>query len=417
MQNLGRIPRIREPRILTTNPTLPVSDDEDSNFTMLEDTLRMLSHKKDKINKMSWEGVMKLVELRRKTPQLGDGSSQFSRDSAPKPKIFKQQEDDGINSLHEARFERLPLSDVSSWWEKVPIARTHLYKNIPLKFMGAQNKVSEKTIGNLHDRSKPLTLKNFFTQNVCVAAKPVKRIERKGSEGLEMLYDYAWEDPCSLAEVTDSILNYITVLHQLWPYDPTGVMMFRVINKYKWITVATELKEKVSVITAFFNAVLQDNAGRSVREETILNFKEQEEILKSSLVAHNLPSTVPTGRSSRADLDRGKGRFNANSYNSQPNNSNSQAGHSRSHGRNHSNNTVGNNSGNNGGNRRNLSNTRPRASFNNLGVCHGFNNDNCKNPTTQHGCKSNGRELAHVCNVWVDAQKGFCLAGNPRTKH
>jgi hypothetical protein len=64
--------------------------------------------------------------------------------------------------------------------------------------------------------------------------------------------------------------------------------MLRVINKYKWINVATDLKDKVSVITAFFNAVLQDNAGRSVREETILSFKEQEEIMKLSLTAHNL---------------------------------------------------------------------------------------------------------------------------------
>ena len=73
-------------------------------------------------------------------------------------------------------------------------------------------------------------------------------------------------------------------------------MMFRVINKYKWITVASELKEKVSVITVFLNAVLQDNAGRSVREGTILSFKEQEEIMKLTLVthSHNLPSTVPT---------------------------------------------------------------------------------------------------------------------------
>ena len=155
----------------------------------------------------------------------------FSRDLVPKTISFKKQDDDGVKVLHEARFLRLPLSNLSDWWGNVPITRPHLYKNIPLKFFGAHNMVSDKTIGNLHDRAKPQTLINFFSQNVCVAAKPVKRIERKGSDGLEMLYDYAWEDPCSLAEVTDSMLNYITILHQLWPLDPTGTMMLRVINK------------------------------------------------------------------------------------------------------------------------------------------------------------------------------------------
>ena len=402
-----------------TPTTTVVANDEDqeeeTNFSMLEDTLpddaRMLSHKKSKINKMSWEGVMKLVELRRKTPQLGENAALFSRDLVPKTVSFKKQDDDGVKVLHEARFLRLPLSNLPDWWGKVPITRPHLFKNIPLKFLGAHNMVSDKTIGNLHDRAKPQTLKNFFSQNVCVAAKPVKRIERKGSDGLEMLYDYAWEDPCSLAEVTDSILNYITILHQLWPLDPTGTIMLRVINKYKWINVATDLKDKVSVITAFFNAVLQDNAGRSVREETILSFKEQEEIMKLSLTAHNLPNSVPTGRIPRHDQDQGNRGKRFSNINPPPSNQSYNSTNNR-------NNSGRYNTGNHvNGKRPNNPNTRPRASFNNLGVCYSYNNDNCKNPSSQHGCKNGNRDLAHVCNVWVEAQKSFCLANHPRTKH
>ena len=100
-----------------TPTTTVVANDEDqeeeTNFSMLEDTLpddaRMLSHKKSKINKMSWEGVMKLVELRRKTPQLGENAALFSRDLVPKTVSFKKQDDDGVKVLHEARFLRLPL--------------------------------------------------------------------------------------------------------------------------------------------------------------------------------------------------------------------------------------------------------------------------------------------------------------------
>ena len=45
-------------------------------------------------------------------------------------------------------------------------------------------------------------------------------------------------------------------------------------------SVGSDLKDKVSVITALFNAVLQDNSSLSVREEIILSFEEQEEIMK-----------------------------------------------------------------------------------------------------------------------------------------
>ena len=68
-----------------------------------------------------------------------------------------------------------------------------------------------------------------------------------------MIYDFAWEDPASMAEVTESLVNYMTALHQLWPY------------KYKWVNMSNNLREKVSVITTYFNTVMQDNAGRSVR--------------------------------------------------------------------------------------------------------------------------------------------------------
>ena len=68
---------------------------------MLEDTLpedaRMLAHKKNKINLMTWDGVMKLVELRRRSVQLNDNSAHFSKDSAPKPVTFEEEDDHALN--------------------------------------------------------------------------------------------------------------------------------------------------------------------------------------------------------------------------------------------------------------------------------------------------------------------------------
>jgi len=86
------------------------------------------------------------------------------------------------------------------------------------------------------------------------------------------------------------------------------------------------MKEKISVITMFFNSVLQDNAGRSVRGETVLNFKEQEEMLKTALITHSLQSSVPTSRP-RADTElRNRARFNQLAQNHQFNNGNFKNG-------------------------------------------------------------------------------------------
>ena len=211
---------------------------------------------------MTWEGVMKLVELRRKSALFNDSQNHFSKDQPLKPKIFPELTDDGMKTLHDARFLRCLLAEPETWWKKVPTSRPHLFKNIPLSFTGAQNKIADETIGSLHDRAKPPTLKNFSSQNACVSSKPMKWIERKGAEGLEMIYNYAWEDPSSMFEVTESLLNYSTMLQQLWPYDPAALIMLRLINKYKWIYVSTDMKEKISVITMFFNSVLHSQGNR-----------------------------------------------------------------------------------------------------------------------------------------------------------
>ena len=134
----------------------------------------------------------------------------------------------------------------------------------------------------------------------------MKRLERIGTEGLKMIYNFAWEDPASMAEVTESLVNYMTVLQQLWPYDPTAIIMMRLINKYKWINMSSDLREKILVITTFFNSVLQDNAGRSLWGETVLGFKDQEDLLKAALVAHNLSSSIPASHAPRNDHDYNK---------------------------------------------------------------------------------------------------------------
>ena len=368
-----------------------------TNYDILKDVrpgeARLMRNQKTKINQMSMSEVLDLVKLKRAADQanIGEASSRFSKDKPPKPRKFKEETDDSVRHLHKARFLRAPLSDLKKWWRMMPAARSHIYKTIPLKFSGSQSKISDKTIGFLHDRAKALTIKNFHSQNVCVAAKPMKKIERKDAEGLVTLFDYSWEEPSSLAEFTEALINYISAMQQLWPLDPTGIIMLRLINTYKWVSVAYELKEKVSVLAAYFNGVLQENAGRAIRGEVILDYKEHEDILKLALTSHNLPSSVPTGRIPKLNQDRNVKRT---VHTSNP----SSSGYNSSF-------------------RKDRQNQRPKATFNGLGVCYAFNNGSCKSQSTPAGCKNAGREFAHVCNVYVDQKSSFCLAKHPRSSH
>ena len=370
---------------------------------MLEDILpaeaRLFKGQKAKLNKMSMGEVLDLVKLKREAEQasLGENSSKYSKDRAPKSKTFKQQSDDGFKELHKARFLRAPLSSTGKWWKHIPSARTHIYKNLPLKFSGSQGKISEKTIGILHDRAKSLTVKNFHSQNACVAAKPMRKIERKDAEGLVTLYDYSWEEPASLSEFTEALVNYMVALQQLWPLDPTAIIMLRIINQYKWISAANELREKISVLASFFNAVLEENRGRAVRGETILDFKEQEDVLKSTLTAHNLSCSIPTSRFQKLEPEqhtKGRNKFTTQSQFGMANNSYQ-------------------------GRRDRTQPSRPRAQSNGLGVCYAFNNGSCRSSPTATGCKNanTNRELAHVCNVYVESKSAFCLEKHPRSKH
>jgi len=54
---------------------------------------------------------------------------------------------------------------VKNFWHKVPIKRKNTYRRLPLEHGGAANLISEHTIVRSHDRSLPLMIKMFMSQN------------------------------------------------------------------------------------------------------------------------------------------------------------------------------------------------------------------------------------------------------------
>ena len=317
--------------------------------------------------------------------------SSFTKDTLPNSTLFKEARDNGVKRLHEARFLRLPLVDQKKWWHLVPLTRNHKYRNIPLKFMGCQGQVAEKTVENAHDRSNAHQLKHFFSENISVNAKPLKKIERTDEDGLSTVLDYLWEEPSSLSHVQDAIINYQAVLHNLWPTDPTAIIILKVLNKYKWIANGDNLKDKVASCTSFFNSIMRENAGRAVRGEVIMSFEEQEHLLKDVLVAHGIQGTVPIGRIPK--LENPNPKQSKVFTNSKPVSS---------------------------GPRRTTNSTKfQTARVGALGCCYGYNDSNCSNlAKTKAGCKdSRGREFAHNCNKFLTQSQAHCLGDHPRHKH
>ena len=53
-----------------------------------------------------------------------------------------------------------------------------------------------------------------------------------------------------------------------------------------------------------------------------------------------------------------------------------------------------------------------------LDVCWDFNSKHgCKRPTTPGGCKTDKKEYAHACNIWVKSKSAYCLMPHGRKSH
>ena len=340
------------------------------------------------VNSIDLNNLLSIAKLDRENLKALDGdlSSSFNPDKKPKSTTFKKQKDDGFKNLHLARFQRLPLAKMEKWWKLVPKVRTHQYKNLELKFSGCNNKLTQKTIQSLHDRTKVLQFKHFHAANVNVSAKPVKKIEKREEEGIVSTLDFAWENPTTIAQVSDTLLNYTTALFQLWPYDPTGLILMRVINKFNFASAAPTVSERVSVITAFFNLVLRENATRAVRKDLILDFDEQVDCFKNILSASGYSSAVPsTYRIPKSDSDQFKAKFtplpsrNASNFNL----------------------------------------PKPKANVvlhNGVPICFNYNTGSCRNPSSTVGCRDSkvGKDYAHVCNKWIQAKNSHCFQRHSR---
>ena len=345
--------------------------------------------KKRNVNRMKFKNLMSLCKAWKDTDSTNRGANTetFAKDVKPPKKKFKAATDDGRKNLHNARFLRQPLDSPKIWWNKVPTNRPHIFKNMSMDFTGRQNCVAEKTIANLHNRTLALNLKHFNSDNVTVSSKPKKTINNFSEQGMTSIFDFCWDEPSTMLQIQDSILNYCFLNHNLWPLDPTGLQIIGCLTKYRWIAHAPEMKTRTEIITTFFDNVMRINAIRATNRECILSAEEQEETLKRVLIKHGMRPEVPVQE--KAKFQNANQILNQNQRNQS---------------------------------KKPTQDRRPVPNVNGQQCCWEFNSidgKKCRNSPTSRGCKmTDGRELLHVCSAWVPSKKTWCLnPSHPRSRH
>ena len=95
----------------------------------------------------------------------GKGDGEFGKDCQIPSSSFEAGEDNCASILHPARFQRAPVVEMKKFWHLIPVKRSHTYRRLALDHCGAAGKVSECVIVRAHDRSLPLRIKMFFSNN------------------------------------------------------------------------------------------------------------------------------------------------------------------------------------------------------------------------------------------------------------
>ena len=308
-----------------------------------------------------------------------------TRDVKPATKTFIGGEDNCADLLLEARFQRYPIQDPSKWFSKMPTKRKAIFKSMPFKFFGGQNRVADSTIVKAHDRTICLQLKHYLTENSNVASKPKKEYKKLDETGVALITDDWWESAGNLSSVQAAFDNYSMVLFNLWPYDPTSMILNTLMTNYKWISAAPDLNTSLDIVKAHFNSVLKDNANRAINEEVVMSFDEQETLLKSILARNGLRPELPFNEKRPAEEKLQSDRAAGPKVRKVDN--------------------------------------KPRRYLTSAGqeTCRLWNNLDgktvCRNLPSGNGCSFRGKVFPHLCSFYMISKGAICEGGHRRKDH
>lgn len=346
---------------------------------------RPQSLKGEALADLSMQDMLAFVKLKTdKSKEEADSVDIFQGDKVQPTITWPEQKDNGTTELHPARFSRMPTTSPKEWYHLVPLKRTPILRHLPLYYSGADNMVSIKTVELLQDRTKSLSLKHFHSANLYVTSKTKKEVTKFTADGCTKSFDFNWENPTTLQQLQEAVINYASLLQNIWPYDHTGISLLRLLVKFNWISGAEDFNVRKEVLPTFFANVMSQNCARASNGKAPMSFKAMEDILKDVLLRNGIDASVPLDGYSKKN-SKGKDQNNGKQ-------------------------------GDRFGQRSTGGNRKP-AELNGLQVCFNFNKGQCRNATEKGGCKDGyGRRFAHCCNVYTQG-KGHCLKPHCRRDH
>jgi hypothetical protein len=197
-------------------------------------------------------------------------------------------------------------------------------------------------------------------------------------------------EPAEIRHLQEAMVNYMTVNHVLWPFDFGPLVIMRVLVENRWGEAAgPDMRERVSLVSRFFNEVTSENSGRAVRGEPPLDYEKVRgkwcRLVETSFpqlgyIAANAVATPAVVQGPAAGKGHGKGKGG-----------------------------PGSDAKGGSGNARALHNGRP--------VCYSFNQrEGCKRQRASYdACRdAAGKQYAHYCNHYDKAKKAHCLAMHAR---
>jgi len=344
---------------------------------------------RDVVEKMELSEIMTFKDhYMKEAEKMGSGSALFGRDQDLKKVKVEKGYDDGKKLLHSFRFEmRLPVCAAKKYWHKLPASRT-VYRHFPMKHLGMEGQVPEKTVVRLHNRHHPITVEMLYKANV-------GKEQKKGSED--------WSEPVEVKQIQEALLNYTAVMHHLWPMDYTGLVIQRVLIEARWGEIAgQDDKLRVQLLKRFFNETMRDNSGRAVRGEPPMEY-EDAKARWMRVVEDMIPGMGPFGMGSRARQLGGQQL--------QPTQVASRGGGTSARAR------PGAARGTGRGAHVPVGTGRQSATVGGLMVCFFYNNTSgCSRPQPKADICTDqyNNNYAHVCNHMDKATNRFCLQKHPR---
>ena len=344
------------------------------------------------VNAYKIEDLLTLYKFSKETEKTDkeDGDDSSLKEGKQPTIKYKECEDDRQKKLAPASFVRLPIKKYRYWYKNVPVKRKPFVKPADLGFTGTENSVTDITLKRMHNRTNAMQIKHFFAGNLNVATKKTEVRQVTESGQVETSFDFAWTNPSNIHQLQEALITYACCLHPLYPTDPTGLILFRVLITYKWLMYVAE-GSRAKIIIAFIQDVLRQNASRAVNKEVVLSFDEQMKVMKALLTVNGIRPDIPIGDIKSATAAAAPAGRSVD--------------RSRPKGR---------------------SMDKRQAAFKTkagttIGVCFGFNDSGsrpCTNPPFGDGCKRpDGQIFAHVCNVYLPAQDKHCLGKHPRKQH